>query len=41
MTKPPIRGGPPALDREFKTVDFLTLLDLLALPPGLLERGLR
>jgi len=20
--------GPPALDREFKTIDFLTLLDL-------------
>jgi putative hemolysin len=25
--------GPPALDREFKTIDFLTLLDLEALPP--------
>ena len=24
--------GPPALDREFKTIDFLTLLDLCALP---------
>jgi putative hemolysin len=24
--------GPPALDREFKTIDFLTLLDLRALP---------
>lgn len=24
--------GPPALDREFKTVDFLTLLDLRSLP---------
>ncbi len=24
--------GPPALDREFKTIDFLTLLDLEALP---------
>jgi len=24
--------GPPALDREFKTIDFLTLLDLQALP---------
>jgi len=24
--------GPPALDREFKTIDFLTLLDLHALP---------
>jgi len=25
--------GPPALDREFKTIDFLTLLDLETLPP--------
>ncbi len=25
--------GPPALDREFKTIDFLTMLDLQALPP--------
>ena len=24
--------GPPALDREFKTIDFLTFLDLSALP---------
>ena len=24
--------GPPAIDREFKTIDFLTLLDLEALP---------
>jgi putative hemolysin len=24
--------GPPALDRDFKTIDFLTLLDLRALP---------
>jgi putative hemolysin len=29
--------GPPAIDREFKTIDFLTLLDLKALPP--LVRG--
>jgi putative hemolysin len=29
--------GPPAIDREFKTIDFLTLLDLEALPP--LVRG--
>jgi putative hemolysin len=29
--------GPPALDREFKTIDFLTMLDLEALPP--LVRG--
>src|SRR5262249_18722913 len=26
--------GPPALDRQFKTIDFLTLLDLHALPAG-------
>jgi len=25
--------GPPAIDREFGTIDFLTLLDLHALPP--------
>jgi putative hemolysin len=25
--------GPPALDREFKTIDFLTFLDLEMLPP--------
>jgi len=24
--------GPPALDRQFKTIDFLTLLDLHSLP---------
>ncbi len=24
--------GPPALDREFKTIDFLTLLDLRTVP---------
>jgi len=24
--------GPPALDRQFKTIDFLTLLDLRAMP---------
>jgi putative hemolysin len=29
--------GPPAIDREFKTIDFLTLLDLETLPP--LVRG--
>ena len=27
--------GPPALDRDFKTIDFLTLLDLATLPPDL------
>jgi putative hemolysin len=26
--------GPPALDREFKTIDFLTLLDLEEMPPA-------
>jgi len=26
--------GPPALDREFKTIDFLTLMDLNNLTPG-------
>jgi putative hemolysin len=25
--------GPPAIDREFKTIDFLTVLDLTKLPP--------
>jgi putative hemolysin len=25
--------GPPALDREFKTIDFLTLVDLAKMPP--------
>ena len=25
--------GPPALDREFKTIDFLTLVDLEKMPP--------
>jgi putative hemolysin len=24
--------GPPAIDREFKTIDFLTLVDLAKLP---------
>jgi putative hemolysin len=24
--------GPPAIDREFKTIDFLTLVDLNVLP---------
>jgi putative hemolysin len=32
--------GPPALDREFKTIDFLTLLDLCTLPPGVRGRFL-
>ncbi len=33
--------GPPALDREFKTIDFLTLLDLKTLPPRIAEKFLR
>jgi putative hemolysin len=33
--------APPALDREFKTVDFLTLLDLHALPEEARRRFLR
>jgi putative hemolysin len=32
--------GPPALDRQFKTIDFLTLLDLRALPVGVRQRFL-
>ena len=32
--------GPPALDRTFKTIDFLTLLDLHALPPEVQRRFL-
>jgi putative hemolysin len=32
--------GPPALDRQFKTIDFLTLLDLEALPAPARERFL-
>jgi putative hemolysin len=32
--------GPPALDRQFKTIDFLTLLDLEAVPAGARERFL-
>ena len=32
--------GPPALDREFKTIDFLTLLDLNALPEAVRQRFL-
>lgn len=30
--------GPPAIDREFKTIDFLTLLDLEMLSPRVAER---
>jgi len=32
--------GAPALDRQFQTIDFLTLLDLEALPAGARERFL-
>ena len=32
--------GPPALDRQFKTIDFLTWLDLEALPPATRARFL-
>jgi putative hemolysin len=34
-------GGPPALDREFKTIDFLTLLDLEKMAPSARARYLR
>lgn len=30
--------GPPAIDREFRTIDFLTLLDLEQIPAGLRAR---
>lgn len=30
--------GPPAIDREFKTIDFLTFLDLQAMPAKILAR---
>lgn len=33
--------GPPAIDREFKTIDFLTLLDLEALHPRVYRRFIR
>ena len=32
--------GPPALDREFKTIDFLTMLDLNAMPEAVRQRFL-
>jgi putative hemolysin len=32
--------GPPAIDREFRTIDFLTLLDLQTLPPSIRARYL-
>ena len=31
--------GPPALDRQFRTVDFLTLLDMARMPKGLFSRA--
>lgn len=34
-------GGPPALDRHFKTIDFLTILDLEKLTPSARARYLR
>ncbi len=33
-------GGPPAIDREFKTIDFLTILDLNTLPIKVWKRFL-
>jgi putative hemolysin len=33
--------GPPAIDREFKTIDFLTLMDLTQLHPRLCSRFLK
>ena len=32
--------GPPAMDREFKTIDFLTLIDLEGLHPRIQARFL-
>lgn len=32
--------GPPAIDREFKTIDFLTVMDLATLPPHVVQRYL-
>jgi putative hemolysin len=32
--------GPPAIDREFRTIDFLTLLDLHTLHPRVAARFL-
>jgi putative hemolysin len=33
-------GGAPAIDRQFKTIDFLTLLDMTAMPAAARERFL-
>jgi putative hemolysin len=30
--------GPPALDRQFKTIDFLTMLDLETMPPAMRQK---
>jgi putative hemolysin len=30
--------GPPAIDRQFKTIDFLTLLDLRTIPKVVRDR---
>lgn len=30
-------ASPPAIDREFKTIDFLTLLDIEAMPPRMIR----
>jgi putative hemolysin len=32
--------GPPAIDRDFKTIDFLTFLDLQALPAHIIQKYL-
>lgn len=32
--------GPPAIDREFKTIDFLTLMDLKGLPAHIIQKYL-
>ncbi len=32
--------GPPAIDREFKTIDFLTIMDLQTLPSHVVQRYL-
>jgi len=32
--------GPPAIDREFKTIDFLTIIDLCSLPESIYQRYL-
>ena len=33
--------GEPAIDRDFKTIDYLVLLDVEAMPPGLFRRFLQ